>query len=182
MKSLPISTTTRLRWIFLSAFVIIGLLLFYIEILHESCHLALCFLSGNEGKITFGIPPMVECPGILQSSLPVYFLYNMAPYIFLALPIVSIFALFTFKTENYYLALFLFFLPLLATMDTFDNFFQVLAPQNDFYNLLFVNKGLFILSLICVIPIFAISVFWADKYWKQLKKTYARKTKRERIS
>ncbi|MFH1941898.1 MAG: hypothetical protein ABIL68_07310 [bacterium] len=131
--------------------------------------MAVCVLSGNVGKVFFGFPPRVECPGILNVSIPVYFLYNMIPYLFLALPIVLFFAMKRFKTDNVFKATMFYVLPGVAFADTLDNFIFFFVPINDFYNLIAVSRDLFILGGFIAVAILSISIIWIRKYLDMLK-------------
>ena len=149
--------------------IFIGIYLVYKQIFHEFSHLAVCVLSGNSGELFFGFPAMVKCPGILNTSLPVYFLYTMIPYLFLAFPVVLIFSLKTIRTDNLYVATILYSVPAAALMDTIDNFLFFFVGNNDFYNLLAVDRNLFILGGAVAVAIFSVSIVWIQKYFDLFK-------------
>jgi len=154
--------------------------LIYAQIFHESFHLAICIISGNTGKIFFGLPPHVECPGIINASVLTFWIYCMAPYLFLALPIVTIFSVLKFKTKSHYANLLLVFIPAIALYDTLNNFFRFFMRDNDFNNLLAISPYLFLLGSLAVVIIVLVSTFWIKNYWHLLKKTIFDRTKNMR--
>ena len=150
--------------------------LIYAQVFHESFHLAICILSGNTGKIVFGLPPNVECPGILNSSVLIFWVYCMSPYLFLALPIIT-FSIFKIKTKSYYANLLLIFIPGIALYDTLNNFFRFFMRDNDFNNLLAISPYSFLIGSLVVLIIVLISKFWMENYWPIFKKTIQERIK-----
>jgi len=151
--------------------------LVYVQVFHESFHLAICIISGNTGKIVFGLPPHVECPGILNSNVLTFWVYCMSPYLFLALPIAAMFSIFKPKTKSYYASLLLIFIPGIALYDTLNNFFRFFMRDNDFNNLLAISPYSFLLGSLVVLLIVLISGFWMKNYWPIFKKTIQERIK-----
>jgi len=178
--SIPNKSVTRLRKFLKIILEVIPILLFtYIiyVMAHELSHLTLCFISGSYGKIFLGLPSHVDCPGILNSTVFIFSLYCLAPYLFLSLPVVILFSVFTFKIRNYYFSLFLIFIPAAAFIDTLNNFFHFFIRENDFHNLLAVSPCSFLFGSLLVVLIAFISRSWIKNYWPIFKKTIQDKIK-----
>jgi len=143
----------------------------YAQIFHEFFHFAVCIVSGSGGEIVFGFPSRVECPGIINNNLLVFWLYCMAPYSFLSLPVVLIFSVFKFRTSNYYVNLILISIPASSLLDTLINSSLFFIRGNDFNNLLMVGPFPFLLGWLLAGIIFLISIPLMENYWPLFKGT-----------
>jgi hypothetical protein len=170
-----------IRIYFETFFTAIFMYLLYAHIFHEFLHFAVCILSGNEGKIIFGLPSKVECVGMQNSAVFSYWLYDMAPYLLLALPVSIIFSSVSLSAKNYRFRLVLIILPWIALLDSLINFFGFFIPSNDFHNLLAVNPMLFVLGVFLILIITFISKFWIERQYLLLRKAVADKKRKNNV-
>jgi len=142
------SATSGIKIFIIYVEVILVLLVTYLayaQVFHEFFHFAVYIISGSEGEIVFGFPSHVECPGILNTNLLVFWLYCMLPYFFLSLLIVLILSIFRFRPNNYYVNLVVISIPAGVLYDKLNNYFRFYARENDVNNLLAVSFSFFLL-------------------------------------
>jgi len=160
--------------LFFSFVLIYTLYSFYI---HEYTHLAVCLLTGNKGQIIIGFPAKTPCEWVFTPSVFIFWAYCLAPYLFLALPIVLFFSAVKLKIKNKVLNIFLFFILLIAILDTIINFLTSPFPNNDFYNILTISPWPFFACFLVVLYITFISRFCFKNFWPVFKKIIQEKIK-----
>lgn len=154
-------------WIKLS---LLFAVIFYTWItIHESSHVLVCSLYGFKPSLFQLLPhPIINCEGlatidkILISPLQ-YFFFAITPYIIALILLLSVTLVKKLNIFVRYLLVSMLFL------DVIYNYFIAIFGEGDFYNMAFVSKSFFLLSMGITLTVCFISIHLFKKEWKEFK-------------
>ena len=152
----------RILLVYLQILLIVIIIYFsYSFVCHEAAHLGACILSGNHGKIFLGFPSKTECTFVAPFNVYAFWAYNMAPYLFIALPVAVFFSLAKLKSKTFHLNILITAIPCVSLLDALVNYFLTFFyPQSDFGVILRISPWLYASGVLLVLCITLLSRYW----------------------